>query len=97
MSSNTQQLVLSHIDSEICKHFNIYLYYSPLGSKKYINEEGYFEDNGINVIYQNIQLSKYNQHKTKMFIPNLSILDLMSNLGPDKLSEYIQKININHE
>ena len=40
---------------EICKHFNIYLYYSPLGSKKYINEEGYFEDNGINVIYQNIQ------------------------------------------
>ena len=32
-----------------------------------------------------------------MFIPNLSILDLMSNLGPEGSYEYIQKININHE
>ena len=66
---------------EICKHFNVNYYYSPLGSKKYIDEEDQFQKSKINVMYQNIQSLKYNQFKSKIFTPKLSILDLMSNLA----------------
>jgi hypothetical protein len=47
-----------------------------------------FEEKEINVIYQDFSCPHYPQHwsrDTNGFIPNLSILDLILNCGPDSL------------
>jgi hypothetical protein len=77
---------------EICNFFNSINYYSPIGSKNYIIDEKFFKDSGINVSYQNLNFKEYNQHRSEKFINNLSIIDLLSNLGPDKTANYISEL-----
>mgnify|MGYP002843106847 CR=1 FL=1 len=77
---------------EICNHFQSTNYYSPKGSKKYIDDENHFTKSKINVFYQNIILKKYNQFKSNNFVSNLSIIDLMANLGPDETTNYINNL-----
>jgi len=84
--SKSQRLI------EICNYFNSTNYYSPKGSMEYIDDENYFSKSGINVFYQNIEIKKYNQFRTNNFVSNLSIIDLMSNLGPDETTNYINNL-----
>ena len=80
---------------EICNYFNSINYYSPRGSMEYINEENYFDKNKINVIYQKFSLKKYSQYRTNFFVNNLSIIDIMSNLGPVETLRYIEDLKNN--
>ena len=76
---------------EICKLYNVSEYYSPLGSKDYIQEEKLFSKFDIKVKYQNPQLVPYNQYNSGEFIPYLSVVDLISNLGKTESLKYIKK------
>ena len=76
---------------EICKLYNVSEYYSPLGSKDYIEEENLFSKFDIKVKYQNPQLVPYNQYNSGEFIPYLSVVDLISNLGKTESLKYIKK------
>jgi len=77
-SSSTQRLV------DVCKKVGADTYVAGSGSRNYM-DESMFERNNITVEYQNYILVQYPQHLSRTFVPNLSIIDILANLGPDAL------------
>jgi hypothetical protein len=73
---------------DICVNKNCSNYISTLGSKKYIGNLNYFPNTNIKIEYYDFKNNVY-QQKTKNFIPRLSILDLLFNVGPTSL-EYLR-------
>ncbi len=74
--SSTERLVA------VCKAIGADAYVAGSGSKNYMDEK-LFERNNIKIIYQNYVPVAYPQRLSETFIPNLSIIDLISNVGPD--------------
>lgn len=78
------ELNISGISTErlvnLCKKLGADTYLSGIGGKQYLNEK-LFEKNKINLQYQNYIPIKYTQNLAKSFIPNLSIIDLLANMG----------------
>jgi len=64
----------------VCKKLGADTYISGIGGKKYLDEK-LFEKNKIILKYQNYNPIRYLQHMSKSFIPNLSIIDLLANVG----------------
>ena len=64
----------------ICKEVNATTYLSGIGGKNYLDEK-IFQENKININYQEYSPISYPQINSKTFIPNLSILDLLFNMG----------------
>lgn len=77
--ASTERLV------NLCKKLGADIYLSGSGGRLYLDEKLFLQNN-INIQYQNYLPTKYPQHLTKSFIPNLSIIDLLANVGPDSLS-----------
>ena len=71
----------------ICKILDSNEYVSGIGGKRYLNEN-LFNSNNIKLSFQNYSPIKYTQHNSKHFIENLSILDLLMNMGPRKFRIY---------
>ena len=67
---------------------NIYLY--GTGAVGYQDNKK-FLSNGIKVVENNCYLIEYKQHNMGTFIDNLSILDIIFNIGPQKTEKYIKK------
>ena len=68
-----------------CKKINADTYLSGTGGINYLKNE-LFQNNQIKLQYQQYYPKLYNQHFSKTFIPNLSIIDLLMNLGPNSLN-----------
>jgi WbqC-like protein family len=77
-SKSTQRLV------DVCKAVGADTYVAGSGSKRYM-EESLFSKNDLHLEYQNWVPIEYQQHLAKEFVPNLSIIDLLANMGPDAL------------
>ncbi len=73
---------------DCCRKFNCYEYISTIGSKNYLNEED-FEKNNIKLNYYQFEYKSYKQIGDK-FLSNLSILDVLFNLGPDTI-DYLKE------
>jgi len=74
----------------ICKSLGATEYISGFGGKNYLNEN-LFTKNNINLKYHNYTPIDYPQHNSKSFLPNMSILDLLVNVGSNSqklLSDY---------
>ena len=65
---------------KVCESLNADTYVSGIGGKSYLKEE-LFEKNGIKLQYQDYFPKQYRQNFSKEFIPNLSIIDILSNNG----------------
>lgn len=65
----------------ICRHFGADRYLSGSAAKSYLQQE-LFDAAGISVVWQDYQHPVYRQLYGE-FIPSLSALDLVLNLGPD--------------
>ena len=52
-------------------------------------EDQLFERAGIELIFQNYQHPIYPQKNTKKFVPGLSIIDALMNVGPDGVAELL--------
>lgn len=76
---------------DVCKSLNADTYISGIGGKGYLNEK-LFEERKIGLRYQNYKPIPYKQNFSKTFIPNLSIIDLISNIGDESL-KIIEKSN----
>lgn len=63
---------------------NIYL--SGNGARSYMKEDE-FNKQGVRVVYQEFSYPKYSQFNSKEFVPNLSALDMLFNLGVEKSRE----------
>ena len=81
--NSTERLV------NISKKIGAETYVSGIGGKEYMNKK-MFETNNIKIEYQNFQCPKYKQVFNSEFIPNLSIIDLLFNIGPKSLSKLKQ-------
>jgi hypothetical protein len=74
---------------DICEHFNADEYLSPLGSADYLKLDQ-FEDNFVGrVRFNNYSAEYYPQKGTSQFISNLSIIDVVANLGWDGTRQYV--------
>jgi len=67
---------------KVCKKLGADTYISGIGGKRYLDEK-LFEKNKIILKYQNYSPIRYLQHASKSFIPNLSIIDLLANVGSE--------------
>jgi len=68
----------------VCKAVGADTYVAGSDSKKYMDEK-LFQKNNLKVEYQNYVPIQYQQRFTEIFVPNLSIIDMMANVGPDSL------------
>ncbi|MFQ5440454.1 MAG: WbqC family protein [Nitrosopumilaceae archaeon] len=75
----------------VCKEIGADSYISGIGGKNYVDEK-LFENNHVQLLYQNYCPTKYPQRFLKEFFPNLSILDMLFNIGP-KSTELINENN----
>jgi len=73
---NSNQMIVS-----LCKLFDANIYLSGTGAKKY-NDERFMSQNGIKLEYQDFTCPAYPQLWGE-FIPNLSVIDLLFNCGPE--------------
>lgn len=73
----------------ICNYLNTDTYLSARGSKNYIDEEGILPKSNIKVEYHNYHPQTYNQINNDNFIPYLSIVDVIANLGFNQTRKYI--------
>ena len=78
--SGTERLV------NICKVLDSNQYISGIGGKRYL-DKNLFDSNNIEISFQNYSPITYTQHNSKHFIENLSILDLLMNMGPKSLEQ----------
>ena len=76
--SSTERLV------NICKAIGADTYVSGVGGHNYMNED-LFNKNNIKLEYQKFIHPLYDQHFSQSFIPDLSIIDLLANVGPNSL------------
>jgi len=65
-------------------------YYSPIGSKNYINNDAVFCNTDIDINYQSFILKDYKQKNIGSFISHLSIIDVIANLGILGTQRYIR-------
>lgn len=76
---------------KICKKLSCENYLSPQGSKTYIEQEGvFYNDEDINVIYQDFIPRKYTQVNSDDFESHLSIIDVIANIGIENAKNYVK-------
>ncbi|HCU1117813.1 TPA: WbqC family protein, partial [Morganella morganii] len=81
----------SELILDICKTVGASTYISGRDGREYLSEKD-FIDNSINIIYQDYNIEPYTQFNNKNeFVPYMSIIDLISNIGIEKSKEYIRK------
>lgn len=73
---------------EICKQNGITNYFSPIGSKGYIEQNDLFLPNGIKLTYQNYSPSQYPQLRYPDFISHLSFIDFLFNQEIEKINTF---------
>lgn len=73
----------------LCRHFGATTYYSAAGSREYIEADGVLQQAGIEMVYQDFDAQPYPQHGATEFVPRLSIVDVIANLGVDGARDYI--------
>lgn len=74
----TQRLI------NVCKAIGADTYISGRGGAGYMDEK-LFEKNGVRLEYQIYTPPLYPQRLSNSFIPDLSIIDMLANVGPDSL------------
>lgn len=73
---------------DLCLQLGATTYLSGQGAKKY-NDENLFLQHQLNIIYQNFELPVYKQ-LGEVFMPNLSVIDILFNLPVDEIKKMIE-------
>jgi hypothetical protein len=76
---------------QMCSYFNCKTYISPQGAKKYIDEDGVFENSPIKLVYQDYYPTPYDQGNSGSFVSHLSIVDVVANIGFEETKKYIHQ------
>jgi hypothetical protein len=75
---------------DICGRLDADRYYSGAGGRDY-NDEDRFAAAGIDLTYQSIEHPEYPQRFGE-FVPSLSFVDVMFNVGPDEARELVRSL-----
>ncbi len=73
----------------IAKKLGCNEYLSPIGSMQYLFDDGFDRYDGMNLLFQNYSPLAYKQFRSDVFLPNLSVVDVIANLGIDGTREYV--------
>jgi hypothetical protein len=76
--TSTERLV------NLCKAVGADTYVSGIGGKGYMDEK-LFSKNNLNLEYQNYAAKPYSQRLSDSFVPDLSIIDMLVNVGPESI------------
>lgn len=76
----------------ICEHFGCDEYLSPAGSADYLAKDGFTEQTGIRLTFQQYDPHVYSQPKVADFVSHLSMIDVVANLGWEHASHYVRSI-----
>ena len=87
---STQRLI------DVCKKVGADTYISGVGGKNYMDEK-LFEKSNMKLIFQNYNHPQYPQRMSKSFIPDLSIIDMLSNVGHDSMKVISEEIKLEYE
>lgn len=68
-------------------------YLSPTGSKEYLIEDNFEDLTNIKLSFSKFKNNEYKQEKLEKFIGNLSIIDLIANLGWKNTKDYVNSNN----
>ena len=74
---------------KLCDHFKADIYLSPAGAKDYLELDTFSEYSPSQLLLQNYVVNSYFQMNSKEFVPYLSILDVIANLGLKKTHIYV--------
>ncbi len=78
---------------EIIKRTGSDTYLSGTGGKKYMDEELY-DANAIRIVYNEVMVPEYPQINGEGFVPNLSIIDMMFNIGLSETRAAIRRSSL---
>ena len=73
---------------EICKNLNSGIYISGAGGKNYLKKE-LFKENGIKILWQEFNQEIFYNQRGESFLPGLSFLDALFNIGSKKTKKLI--------
>ena len=65
-------------------------YLSPIGAQEYLHKDGFNEITKIKLLFNDYKCKPYNQKDSKNFVPSLSIIDLIANLGWTGASHHVK-------
>ena len=77
--------------AEICHKIQSDNYYSPTGSRAYLEEDKFEELSGISLHYCDFLPTSYIQGKKLQFVSHLSIIDVIGHTGLEFAKSYIRK------
>jgi hypothetical protein len=86
-STGTQRLI------DVCKALGADTYVSGSGGREYM-DEALFAKNGLTLEYQHYAPKPYPQRHAGGFVPDLSVIDLLANLGPNSM-DFIKSCSVN--
>ena len=76
---------------QILNRINATEYLSPEGSKNYLKEDKFEDLTKIKLLFNSYKSIKYKQKNQNKFIDNLSIIDVIANLGWINAETYVKK------
>ncbi len=76
---------------QILDRINATEYLSPEGSKKYLKEDKFEELTKIKLLFNSYRSAEYKQKNQNKFIDNLSIIDVIANLGWINTETYVKQ------
>lgn len=69
------------------------LYINPIGGTEFFDRTKY-ENAGIPIAFQQMEITEYDQHGTESFEPGLSILDVLMFNSPDEVNMMLDKFTL---
>jgi hypothetical protein len=75
--------------ANICWELNCDEYLSPIGSKDYLREDNFEILSNVRLSFQEFTPFSYPQYRSKSFVPRLSVIDVIANMGIGYASAYI--------
>ncbi len=79
--------------ASLCNSIGCDTYMSPIGSKEYLEHDDFERQFGIPIVYQKFEPLKYSQFRSDKFASNLSIIDVIANLGLEKGRSYVTELS----
>ena len=77
----------------LCLHLDANVYLSGTGARKY-NDEDLFGSHGIALVYQRFKYPEGYPQVGEEFVEDLSVLDMLFNLGPDATAEIVKQSSL---
>jgi hypothetical protein len=75
----------------ICDKLGVTHYLSPGGSAEYLSDDGFERQNRVSLHLQQFLPHPYQQHRTSAFLPFMSVIDVIANLGVTEAAAYVRR------